>query len=118
MAASALRVTRVRVHRSGVRKMLGAPFMVDAMDRKMQLARLHAIVIAPVDTGNYVSRFFRDDAVQSGVNERGVAYARLVNDARDPQAPGGFCYAYALEVGTRHMRAQRILRTALRMAVG
>jgi hypothetical protein len=115
---SALRVTRVRVHRTGVRRMMGAPFMVDAMDAKMQLARLHAIVIAPVDTGNYVSRFFRDDAVQSGVNERGVAFSRLVNDARNPQEPGGYCYAYALEVGNSRMRAQRILRTALRMAVG
>lgn len=112
---SALRVTSVRVSQSGVRRMLGAPFMQREMNRRMQKARLLAIAIAPVDTGNYLSRFFRQDAVESGVNERGVAYARLSNDARDPETL--FCYALALEVGTRHMRAQRILRRALR-AVG
>jgi hypothetical protein len=97
--------------------MLGARFMVREMDRRMQRARLFAIVIAPVVTGNYVSRFFRDDAVTSGVNQRGVAFARLTNDAKNPQEPGGYCYAYApLEVGTRNARAQRILRRALRAA--
>lgn len=111
---SALRVTRVRVNRAGVRRMLGAPFMVDEMDRRMQRARLIAIVIAPVLSGNYLSRFFRQDAVESGVNERGVAFARLSNDARSSE---GAPYGFYLEVGTRHMRAQRILRRALR-AVG
>jgi hypothetical protein len=114
---SALTVGRVRVHRSGVRRMLGAPFMVDAMDRKIQLVRLYAIVIAPVVTGNYVSRFFREDAVESGVNGRGAAFARLDNDAKNPQEPGGYAYGYALEVGNSRMRAQRILRTALHVAL-
>lgn len=108
-------MTRVRVHRSGVRRMLGAPFMQREMDRRMQRARLLAIVIAPVLSGHYVSRFFRSDAVVSGVNERGAAFARLSNDAKSEE---GYCYAYApLEVSTENAPAQRILRRALR-AVG
>lgn len=110
----ALTVTRVRVNQAGIRRMLGQQFMVNEMDRRMQRARLLAIIIAPVDTGRYVSRFLRAGAVESGVNARGSAFARLQNDARDPQTL--FCYALALEVGTKYMRAQRILRRALRAA--
>lgn len=110
-----LQVTRVRIHRAGVRQMQAMPEVVDHLDRIMQLARLYAIVIAPVDTGRYVARFLRADAVRSGVNARGVAYARLSNNARDPETL--FCYALALEVGTKHMRAQRILRRALAQAL-
>lgn len=101
---SALRVTRVTVSQSGVRQMLGAPFMQRAMGREMEPARLLAIAIAPVDTGDYKSRFLRPDAVTTGVNERGAARALLSNDSD---------HAYFLEVGTKHMRAQRILRRAL-----
>lgn len=117
---SALRVTRVRVNQAGVRRMLGAPFMVREMDRRMQKARLLAIAIAPVDSGTYLLRFLREGAVESGRNERGVAFARLSNDARsEPSArwPSGYCYAYALEVGNSKIKAQKILRRALR-AVG
>ena len=105
---------RVRVHQTGVRRMLGQPFMVDEMYRRGNLVRLHAITIAPVRTGRYVSRFLRRDAVVAGVNEEGAAFVRIDNDAKDPQT--GFCYALALEVGTKHMRAQRILRRALQLA--
>lgn len=112
---SALRVTRVRVSQLGVRRMLGARFTVREMDRRMQQARLLAIAIAPVgETGQYLLRFLSNEAVQSGVNERGVAFARLMNDAKSPE---GACYAYFLERGTKYMRAQRILQRALR-AVG
>ncbi len=108
---SALRVKRIRVHHSGIRRMLGSPPLVREMRRRMNKARILAIMIAPIDSGNYVSRFSRPGALESGVNARGVAFARLSNDARSPE---GFLYALALEVGTRHMRAQRILRRALR----
>lgn len=111
---TALRVTRVKVHRAGVRQMLGAQFTVDEMRRRINLARILAIMIAPIDSGNYVSRFARPDAVVSGRNQRGVAFARLSNDAKNPQEPGGYCYADALERGNSRMRAQRILRRALR----
>lgn len=111
---SALRVTRVRVNQAGVRRMLGAPFMVREMDRRMQLVRLLAIAIAPVETGLYVSRFLRPGAVRSGVNQRGAAFSRLTNDARDPAT--GFPYPIVLEFGSEHVRAQRILRRALRAA--
>lgn len=107
-----LRVKQVRPNRVGIRRMSGAPFMQAEMRRRMEKARLLAIAIAPVDTGLYLSRFLRTDAVETGRKPNGAAYARLSNDARDPRS--GFCYALALEVGTEHMRAQRILRRALR----
>lgn len=110
-----LRVTHVRVKRSGVRRMLATRGVINELERIMQLARLVAVAIAPVDTGRYVSRLLRADAVTSGVNEHGVGYARLSNDAKDPRTR--FCYALALEVGTKHMRAQRILRRALSQAL-
>lgn len=108
-----LQIRSHRIHRAGIRAMMASDDMVEGMDQIMQLARLYAITIAPVDTGRYVSRFLRQDAVEAGVNPRGNAFARLSNDARDPQTL--FCYALALEVGTRHMRAQRILRRALQL---
>lgn len=114
---SALRVTRVRVHRSGVRRMLGQQFMQQEMRRRINKVRLLAIMIAPIDSGNYVSRFVEPGAVVSGRNERGAAFARLRNDASNPQDdPGGYVYAYALELGNSRMRAQRILYRALRAA--
>lgn len=104
---SALRVTRVTVNHAGIRRMLGARFMQAETERRMELVRLLAIAIAPVDTGDYVSRFSRPDAIDTGVNERGAAYSRLSNNSG---------HAYFLEVGTERMRAQRILRRALRAA--
>lgn len=110
---SALRVKRITIHRSGVRRVMGAPFMVREMRRRMNKVRLLAISIAPIDSGNYVSRFVEPGALESGVNGAGVAFARLSNDATSEE---GAPYGYFLEVGTKYMRAQHILRRALRAA--
>lgn len=113
MVAAGLDV-EVKVNHVGVRRMLAQPFLILEMDRRMQRVRLAAIIIAPVDTGLFVSRFLRTDAVTSGVDSRGVASARLSNDARNPDS--GFCYPIVLEFGSQHVRAQRILRRALKAA--
>lgn len=114
---TALRVTRVRVNQAGVRRMLAAQFMQDEMERRMERVRLLAMAIAPVLSGNYKSRFERPGAIETGVNERGVAFARLSNDAKNPQEPGGYCYALAVEVGNEHVNAHHTLETALHAAV-
>lgn len=114
---TALRVGRVRVNRVGIRRMSGAPFMQREMRRRMERARLFAIAIAPVLTGNYVSRLLRTDAVESGVKPTGAAFARLSNDAKNPQRPGGFLYALPVEVGNKYVNAHHTLETALHLGV-
>lgn len=101
---------KLRVHRSGVRRMTGAPFMVREVERRAENVRLLAVQISPVRTGTYRA----SHTVRSGVNTTGAAFARVANGARDLQT--GYVYAVALELGTSKMRAQRILRRALRAA--
>lgn len=107
---SALRVSRVRVNRAGVRRMLGAQFMQDEMERRMERVRLIAIAIAPVLSGRYKGRFSRPGAIRTGVNERGEAYSRLTNDATSDE---GYMYGLAVEVGNSHVEAHHTMETAL-----
>jgi hypothetical protein len=107
-------VTRVRVNQAGVRRMLAAQYMQDEMERRMERVRLLAMAIAPVLSGRYKGRFERPGAIETGVNERGVAFARLSNDATSDE---GFMYAEAVEVGNEHVNAHHTLETALHAAV-
>lgn len=111
---SALRVTSVRVNQAGVRRMLGAQFMQDEMQRRMERVRLVAMAIAPVLSGRYKSRFGRPGAIETGVNERGAAFSRLSNDATSDE---GYMYALAVETGNEHVQAHHTLETALHAAV-
>lgn len=89
----------------GLAAAIVAPPMVAALRTKMLKAQARAIAISPVRTGRY-KRSFR---VVSGVRN-GKAYARLINNARDPRSRYPYCIA--LEFGTRYMRRQRILGRA------
>jgi hypothetical protein len=94
--------------------MLGARFMQDEMERRMERVRLIAMAIAPVLSGRYKSRLGRSGAIDTGVNERGAAYSRLSNDATSDD---GFMYALAVEVGNEHVEAHHTLETALHAGV-
>jgi hypothetical protein len=104
-----------REDRAGIRAMLAAPFMVAELKRRAELGRIEAERIAPVRTGAYAFGLpggkdvegggFK---VEAGVRD-GAAYARLSNDVHR----GDYCYAAALEFGTRHMKRQRPLGRAI-----
>lgn len=104
-----------REHPAGTRAMLAEPFMVEAMRHKAELGRIAAERIAPVDTGAYAFGLPGKPGVHGGGFKvtaglrDGRAVARLSNDVHR----GDFCYAAALEFGTRHMRAQRPLGRAI-----
>jgi hypothetical protein len=116
-------------NRSGVRAMMAAPFMVDAMGRRASVGMLRAIQIAPERTGRYKESFH----LQAGVHN-GVARATYWNDAKAlPRLAmrrrtvarfrrgqvrqvrvrattiDRFAYCVALEIGTKYMPRQRIL---------
>jgi hypothetical protein len=90
---------------AGMRAMLSAPFMVEAMRKLAEMGMARAEEIAPVRTGRYLSRF----QVQAGVRN-GKAYAVWFNDVRSPAA---FPYSVALEIGTKYMRRQRIIARSM-----
>lgn len=100
-----------RENPAGIAAMLRAPWMVEAMRHRAERGRIEAERIAPVDTGAYAFGFPGKPGVHgggfkvtAGVRD-GRAYGRLSNDVhRD-----GFCYAAALEWGTKYMPAQHIL---------
>jgi hypothetical protein len=108
-----------RPDRAGLRAMTAAPFMVKEMERRADLGRIEAERIAPVQTGAYA--FGAEGAVTAGEDihgggfkvtsgvRDGHAYARLSNDVHR----NNFCYAAALEFGTKYMRKQRILGRAI-----
>jgi hypothetical protein len=98
-------MARFTEYPQGLAIALAAPAMQRALELKMAKAYARAIAIAPVRTGLYRSRF----RVVSGVRN-GKAYARLLNDARDPRT--GYPYCLALEFGTKYMKRQRILGRA------
>ncbi|MFB6392631.1 HK97 gp10 family phage protein [Polymorphospora lycopeni] len=95
---------RVNVDQAGVRRMMMQPWMQREMDRRGQRVAAVARSIAPVRTGRYRASI----RVRSGVRASG-AYSEVVATAP---------YSYFLEVGTRHMAAQRILSRALHAAGG
>lgn len=65
-----------------------------------------AVALTPVQSGRMKTSW----RTGSGV-ERGVAYARIWNTAKDPRT--GYRYPAAVEFGTSRMRAQRVLGRAL-----
>lgn len=93
--------------------MLGAQFMQDETERRMELVRLLCILTAPMLSGRYKGRFSRPDAIETGVNERGAAYSRLSNDATSDE---GFMYGLAVEVGNEHVEAHHTMYDALHQA--
>lgn len=90
---------------AGQRAMLATTSMVDAMLTLAERVEERAVQIAPIRTGRYVNHF----SSSAGIHE-GVAYGRVSNDAHSDD---GYLYPAALEWGTKHMRAQRILGRAL-----
>lgn len=95
---------------AGIAEMLRGPDMLHELLRRAERGRQYALAIAPVRTGRYAAHF----KVTSGIDGTGRAYGRLYNDVRALDSSGapdphGYPYSIALEWGTRHMRAQRIL---------
>lgn len=95
---------RLIEYQSGLDAALASPAMQAALRRKIVKAEIYALVVAPIRTGRYRASF------RVSVGVRGTpprAYARLLNDAKDPKT--GYPYCLALEFGTRYMKRQRIL---------
>jgi hypothetical protein len=104
-----------RENRGGIEEMLRAPWLVVELERRAELGRIEAERIAPVRTGAYAFGLPGDEGVHgggfkvaAGVKD-GRAYARINNDVRR----GDYCYAAALEFGTRYMKRQRPLGRAI-----
>lgn len=116
-----------RENRAGIEEMLRADFMVDEMRRRMELGRIQAERIAPVDTGAYAFDTPNDKGatgggfkVKSGVRG-GRAYARLSNSVRSRPSknwPNGYGYGWALEHGNKRIKKQRILGRAIDAIAG
>jgi hypothetical protein len=111
-----------RENRAGIEEMLRAPYMVEAMKHRAELARIRAEQIAPVQTGAYAfglpgrpgssgGGFHVDAGIRAG-----RAYARLWNLTKAPPSanfPEGYAYSWALEFGNKRMKKQRILGRAI-----
>lgn len=107
--------------------MLGSRFMVDEMRRRMELGRIYAEKIAPVDTGAYAFNTPNTKGntgggfkVSAGVRG-GIAYGRLSNNVRSKPSrkyPHGYGYGWALEFGNSRIRRQRPLGRAIDAIAG
>jgi hypothetical protein len=107
-------------NRAGIDAMRVAPWMVEEMRRRAEQGRIRAEEIAPVRTGAYAFGLPGEPGVtgggfhvEAGIRD-GTAYARLSNDVHR----GDYCYAAAVEFGTKHMRKQRPLGRAIDLMAG
>lgn len=91
---------------AGIRGMLAAPFMVDAMRQVAERGKAGAERNTPFDTGRMKASW----KVAAGVRN-GAAWAQIYNTATNPQT--GFHYPWALENGTRYIKRRRILGRAI-----
>lgn len=89
-------MARFRADRAGLERFYRSEELQRALAQFAERGKAYAEQIAPVRTGHYRDSF----RVRTGVNRRGLAYARLENTAH---------YAIYLEYGTRYMARQRIL---------
>lgn len=111
---------------AGLAKLMRSPAMVAEMRRRVELARIHAEAIAPVDTGAYAYGLPTPRAAGGGFQiEAGVrggrAYGRIVNRVRSAPSrnwPDGYGYGWALEFGNKRIRKQRILGRAVDAIAG
>jgi hypothetical protein len=89
----------------GIRAMLAAPWMVEAMRARAEEGKRRAEQLTPVDTGRMKASW----VVWAGI-KNGKAAAQIFNTARSPE---GAPYPLFLEYGTRFIRKRRILGRAI-----
>ena len=94
-----------RENPAGIRAMLAAPWMVEALRRKGEAIKAVAEANTPVDTGRMKASWRVRAAVKDG-----RAWVRVLNTARSPE---GYPYPAALEFVTRRIKKRRILGRAV-----
>ncbi len=99
-------MSRFRGNAAGIRALANTEAMGNAMLQLAERVAERAREISPVDTGRY-----KASHEVSVVERDGKRCGRVSNGAADPET--GFVYAIALEHGTEHMEAQRILGRSL-----
>lgn len=67
---------KVEIYRSGVRRVLRQPYMVQDIDRRVQRMRRYGVFRSPVKTGQYSRSWFSYAGLRNG-----VAYGRVGNSA-------------------------------------
>lgn len=95
-----------RENPAGMRAMLAAPFMVEAMRQFAERGAAGAERNTPVDTGRMKASWRTWAGIRNG-----RAAAQIYNTATNPQT--GFHYPLALERGTRYIKRRRILGRAI-----
>lgn len=101
-------VVRVKVHRAGVRRMLGQPYMVREVAERVRRVAAYGRLRSPYVTGHYSRSWFWRAGTRNG-----IAYGKAGNRAS---------YAWFLERGTRNrdgtprISARHYVKEALRAA--